>query len=170
MVDSSNSLEQREPSHNHTGGQQDGSNGSMRGSGLQGKKSMLASIPVNCPAPTGQTCTLHIMLDTKVSVGSPGGGSFRSGPRSSFQFLIDGAPPTLGPTDALGNYVFAENVVTTGAQELEERQSYPASVITSAQSGNHTINVNLACIDLFDEGGCLVTAHWSTMRVDVFEP
>jgi len=134
------------------------------------KKSMLAAIPVNCPAPTGQTCTLHIALDTKVSVGSLFGGVSHPGPTSFFQFLIDDAPPTFGPTDAHGNYMFAQNVVTDRGTLLVERQSYAASVVTSVQSGNHKIDVNLACIDLFDSGGCLVTAHWSTMRIDVFEP
>ncbi len=135
-------------------------------------KSMLESIPVNCPAPTGGTCTLHIALDAKVSMSFKFyEGSEGSGPIGSYQFLIDGAPPTLGPTDAHGNYLFERNVITTSEQDkLPDRQSYPASVITSTQSGNHTIDVKIACTDHLKDGGCEVTAHWSTMRVDVFEP
>jgi len=140
--------------------------------GCAAAKSMLESIPVNCPAPTGQTCTFHIALDAKVSMtfkfreGAEG-----SGPIGPYEFLIDGAPPTLGPTDAHGNYLFERNVITQSEQnKLPDRQSYPASVITSTQSGNHTIDVKIVCRDDLREGGCEVTAHWSTMRVDVFEP
>ena len=93
------------------------------------------------------------------------------GPIGSYEFLIDGAPPTLGPTDAHGNYLFERNVITQSEQnKLPDRESYPASVITSTQSGNHTIDVKIVCTDDLREGGCEVTAHWSTMRVDVFEP
>jgi hypothetical protein len=140
--------------------------------GCKAVKPMLESIPVNCPAPTGQTCTFHIALDAKVSMSfNFHEGAQGSGPIGSYEFLIDGAPPTLGPTDAHGNYLFERNVITQSEQNnFPDRQSYPASVITSTQSGNHTIDVKIACTDDLKVGGCEVTAHWSTMRIDVFEP
>ena len=124
--------------------------------GCTAAKSMLESIPVNCPAPTGQTCTFHIALDAKVSMSYKFyEASEGSGPIGFYQFLIDGAPPTLGPTDVHGNYLFERNVITQSEQnKLPDRQSYPGSVITSTQSGNHTIDVKIVCTDDLGQGGC----------------
>src|SRR5580700_7793386 len=59
--------------------------------GCLAKTPMFATIQVTCPAPIGQTCTFHISLDAKVSL-SNGWATF-------YQFLVDGAAPTIGPTD-----------------------------------------------------------------------
>jgi hypothetical protein len=78
---------------------------------------------------------------------------------------------TIGPTDRYGVYLFQENVV--GIKGLPIRQSDPASVVatvTNSSSNNHSITLNIGCIDSFNIGGCATTAHASTMRVDVFEP
>jgi hypothetical protein len=131
--------------------------------GCFAERAMFAAIPVTCPAATGQTCTFHISLDAKMSLVSTA--------TSFYQFLIDGAAPTVGPTDAHGVYVFQENTVTF--QGLPLRQSYPASVVTSvtnSSSNSHAIMLDLGCADTTKTGGCETTANWSTMRVDVFEP
>ena len=50
---------------------------------------------------------------------------------------------------------------------------YPASVVGKVRNLKtklHKIDVDIACIDVSQLGGCGVTAHWSTMRIDVFEP
>jgi len=148
--------------------------------GCHAKTTVLTSIPVTCPAPTGQTCTFHIFMDTKTSITFHCGttGCIGPGPAGSYQFLVDGAAPTIGPTDENGYYLFAKNVQSDsndgrGFYHYASRQGYPASVlasVTNSSSNNHTIDVNLACEDANHFGGCEVTARWSTMRVDVFEP
>jgi hypothetical protein len=88
-----------------------------------------------------------------------------------YQFLVDGAAPTIGPTDRYGVYLFQENVI--GIKGLPIRQSDPASVVatvTNSSSNNHSITLNIGCIDSFNISGCATTAHASTVRVDVFEP
>ncbi len=138
---------------------------------------MLVSIPVTCPAATGQTCTFHISLDAKIDVSFPCDFEcYATGPETSYRFLVDGTAPNPGPTDAKGNYLFGNNVgavsENTGKAFLS-RQSYPASVVatvTNTTSGNHTIDVNLECADKSMFGGCMASAHWSTMKVDVYEP
>ncbi|HXM21954.1 MAG TPA: hypothetical protein VN948_11905 [Terriglobales bacterium] len=140
--------------------------------GCSAKTSMFAPIPVTCPAPPGQTCTFHISLDTKTSIKFPGGGG-GAGPTGSYQFLVDGVAPTIGPTDKNGEYLFEKNAFTSGDVPHAARQSYPASVLATVRNSNsnsHTIVVNVGCKDFIKQGGCAVTAHWSTMRVDVFEP
>ncbi len=88
----------------------------------------------------------------------------------SFQFLVDDTAPTIGPTGADGFYLFAKNFV--GFNGFDTRQSFPASVlttVTNSSSNDHTVALNLVCSDI-NGSGCEVTAHWSTIRVDVFEP
>lgn len=145
--------------------------------GCTARSPMLQSIPVTCPAATGKTCTLHIELEAKVATSFPGKASdFGPGPAAFYQFSVDGAPPTPGPTDAKGNYLFSRSVSTysVGSKSgLFNRQSYPASVVatvTNTSSSNHTIDVNLICQAENKETGCVADGGWSTMRVDVFEP
>lgn len=144
--------------------------------GCQAITPMFAPIPVTCPAAVGETCTFHISLDTKVSVAHPPScHCLGQGPAGIFQFSIDGVAPTIGPTNMNGIYFFEVNGFTNNIAPHEAtRLSYPASVLTtvtnSSSSNAHTIMVNVGCSDTLQEGGCKATAHWSTMRVDVFEP
>jgi len=137
--------------------------------GCRAKTAMFAPLSVTCPAATGQTCTFHIFLDAKATVSGfcnlcPAGGI------DYFQFLVDGAAPTIGPTDAQGFYRFAENIIGVVSNEI--RQSFPASVVgsvTNSSSNNHTVTLSVAC-KATNNAGCETTAHASTLRVDVFEP
>jgi hypothetical protein len=143
--------------------------------GCRAKTSMLTAIPVICPAAMGQTCTFHISLDAKTAIDLPPScNCFGAGPTGFYQFLVDGVAPTIGPTDANGDYLFEVNGYTQGTiPDSAARLSYPASVLTTVTNSNsnaHTIDVNAGCSDTLKEGGCEVTTHWSTMRVDVFEP
>jgi len=143
--------------------------------GCRARASMFAPIPVTCPAAAGKTCTFHISLDTKTSIGFPCGAGCESlGPAGLYQFLVDGVAPTVGPTSKNGDYIIEDNVITWSVGTRQNRQSYPASVLATVtnvgSNSSHTITVGLGCADTDQEGGCVVTTHWSTMRVDVFEP
>jgi hypothetical protein len=146
---------------------------------------MLKSIPVTCPAATGKTCTFHISLDAKVALSynwqvNGFGGCFNLSGSTGYQFLVDGAPLTVGPLDPHDSYLIAQNVFTcseqVGGPLYFTRQSFPASVITTVTNTNgnsHTIDVNLSCASTSQDQfltGCEAIAHNSTMRVDVFEP
>jgi len=144
---------------------------------------VLKSILVTCPAAIGKTCTFHISLDTKVELSFDIGRSGCAAPLTgltAYEFLVDGAPPTVGPIDANGNYVFAENIdsCTEDTRRLNGfiRQSFPASVIatvTNTTAVSHTIDVNLVSSNTSGTEtvlGVEAIAHSSTMRVDVFEP
>ena len=144
-----------------------------KSTGCSAKTPMFAAIPFTCPAATGQTCTFHIALDTKTSIVSGCGNCGGSGGIGFYQFLVDDAPPTIGPTNKNGDYLFERFAYTGGLPKGATRQSYPASVLTSvtnSSSNSHTILVNVGCLDANDTGGCSATAYWTTMRVDVFEP
>jgi hypothetical protein len=74
-------------------------------SGCHAKKSVFAPITVTCPAATGQTCIFHIVLDAKTSINTCGN-CLGAGVTGFYQFLVDGAAPTIGPTDEDGFYLF----------------------------------------------------------------
>jgi hypothetical protein len=140
-----------------------------KGNGCSTEKKYLTSIPVTCPAGRGKTCTFHIALDAKVDIGGPQGGT-SEGTLGFYRFLIDGVPPTVGPTGPHGGYLFEKDIYTNLENSPAAlRLSYPASVVTSTASGNHTIDVNVGCTDT-GLGGCGLTARWGTMRIDIFEP
>jgi hypothetical protein len=144
-----------------------------RKSGCGAKTSMFAPITVTCPAAIGQTCTFHISLDTKTSIVAGCGDCAGGGPTGFYQFLVDNAPPTIGPTGKDGSYVFEEDAYTGGEPKFASRQSDPASVlgaVTNSSSNSHTIVVGVGCLDNVNSGGCAAIAHWSTMRIDIFEP
>ena len=143
------------------------------GAGCSARTQMFAPVSVTCPAKLGQTCTIHIWLDTKTSVVLGCGNCGGAGTTGFYQFLIDKTVPTIGPTDEHGNYLFEKYGYTGGIPSKAARQSYPASVLTAVTNVNsyvHTITVNVGCRDAAKSGGCEATAHWSTMRVDVFKP
>jgi hypothetical protein len=126
----------------------------------QAQAPMFAAIPVVCPAATGHTCTFHISLDAQIY--------WLLGTRNSYRFLIDGAAPTIGPTDQHGVYVFQRK----GELNVPDVQSCLASVVTTvtnSSSNTHKIKVDLGC-STFNSSECQTAAHSSTMRVDVFEP
>ena len=134
------------------------------------KTSMFAPVQVICPAAAGRTCTFHISLDTKTSVGYPPSyGQAGGGPTGFYQFLVDGAAPTIGPTDREGIYLFERNIYDDGLDRL----NLPASVLAAVKnvsSNSHTITVNVGCVDTQNLGACWVAAYSTTIRVDVFEP
>jgi hypothetical protein len=140
--------------------------------GCIAKTPMFAPVALACPAQIGLTCTFHISLDSKVSFSdfcnSP---CHVSGPMVFFEFLVDGKVPTIGPTDKSGDYIVQWNFQISGGNPV--RQSYPASllaVVRNRTSENHQISVSVGCRETNDDMGCEALSHWTTMRVDVFEP
>jgi hypothetical protein len=130
---------------------------------------MFNPIYVSCPAAIGKTCTLNIMLDAKTEISDYQLGDI--GDVGRYQFLVDGKAPVPGPTDGQGFYIFSAYGATYYSPPFVTRISYPASVIgrvTNSKSKDHKIEVGLSCNSVGTD--CNTAAHWSTMRVDVFEP
>jgi hypothetical protein len=143
------------------------------GAGCSARKLMLSAIPVTCPAATGQTCTFHLSLDAKTGILLGCKNCAGSGTTGFYQFLLDDAAPTIGPTDEFGNYVFERYAYTDGSSQFESCQGYPTSVlgqVTNTTSNSHTITVFVGCRDTSGLGSCEATTFWTTMRVDIFEP
>lgn len=125
--------------------------------GCTAKTAMFDPVTITCPGGSGQTCTIHIALDAKVSFINEG----------FYQFLIDDAAPTIGPTGDGGGYT----VVRGFSLNLTSRLSMPASVVGTVVNsglGTHTIAVNIGCDN--DQDVCEIDANSTTMRVDIFQP
>lgn len=136
--------------------------------GCSARTPWFGPISVTCPAATGQTCTFSISLDAKTSTVMGCGNCGGAGVTGFYQFLVDEAAPTIGPTEENGDYLFDTWSYTGGLPKGASRQSYPASVIaavTNTSSNNHTITLGLGCKDVGKTGGCE-----TTMRVEVYEP
>jgi hypothetical protein len=129
---------------------------------------MFKPIHVICPAAIDNSCTLNITLDAHAGINSD---EDVLGDEGRYQFLVDGAAPVPGPTDG-GFYTFS--AYSGGFQSsFDTRQSYSASVVgrvINSRSKEHKIEVSVSCKDVSLLGGCSATTHYSTMRIDVFEP
>jgi len=142
--------------------------------GCAAETPILKSIPVKCPGGDGDTCTLHIFFDAKVTVLLPCGGqgcAGTSGATNSYRFLVDGVAPTPGPTGEHGEYVFGKNVISD--TDYPARQTYTGSVVAQLKnvgSRDHEIAISLRCVDTLKFHGCGLVASHSTLRVDVFIP
>jgi hypothetical protein len=132
---------------------------------------MFKPIHVTCPAGFGKTCTLNVALVAKTFV-FPCESGCTGGNEGMYQFLIDGKAPVPGPTDDKGFYVFS--IYGVGFYSpYDTRVSYPASIVgkvTNLRSKDHKIAVSVSCADVTRLSLCEASAHWSTMRIDVFEP
>jgi hypothetical protein len=110
-----------------------------------------------CPAVATQSCTFYVHVET-ASTASISVGQFR--------FLVDGAAPTPGPTDASGFVTFSAGV-------SDETEAFSHAVVgkvtNSVDNQSHTVEVDLACTS----GGiitCQVGAGSATLRIDIFQP
>jgi len=130
------------------------------GSICKARHAMFRPVTVQCPAASGGTCTFHISLNAQVETDE-------SNPIVAFQYLVDNAAPSPGPTDADGNYQLLANRVTSAGSP--PFQSFSAAVdATVTGSGDHTIGVYIACMGT--GSGCKAIAHWSELKVDIFLP
>jgi hypothetical protein len=128
-----------------------------RTAGCRVKTLLLAPVSVTCPAPACQTCTFHISLDSPIKVVLGCTNCQGSGTTGFYQFLIDDAVPTIGPTGGDGNYVFESYGFADGNPTYATVQNYPASIlttVTNSTSNSHTISLNLGCWDAIKVGGC----------------
>jgi hypothetical protein len=135
----------------------------------QAARPLLDAIPVTCPGGPGQVCTLHVVLDAKVSMPRNNG---NAGSKGFFQFLIDGATPDLGPTGKNGVYPIEQYVISDGGN-FASRQTFAASIlatVTNSSSDQHTVSVKIGCEDTSSTFfGCEIDSHPGTMRIDAFE-
>ena len=134
---------------------------------------MIGPTSITCPGSTGQTCTLQVSLSATLSASLPCTTTcLGSGSSAFYQFLVDNAPPSIGPSDQNGDYLVQKGVVT-GNSEQRAIQTSTASVlgsVTNSASDTHQVMVNVGCLATINQQGCKVTPRQITMRVDVFQP
>jgi hypothetical protein len=112
-----------------------------------------------CDGAIGKTCTLYIHVDSQVSVSNLDVGAFK--------FLVDGVPPTPGPTGDTGSVGW--NGASSSAFYEAHSFAVVAYVTNKTVNQQHTIEVDVDC---FDEGGdgCVTDAGFATLQATVYTP
>jgi hypothetical protein len=117
---------------------------------------------VQCPKPSGQTCTFYIHLESTVNVTTADNGLFK--------FLVDGAAPTPGPTDSNGFTRWVLNDPDSGSIEGEARSfAVVAKVKNSSANQSHAVEVDIACEDETGDG-CTATMAFASLNIAVYTP
>jgi hypothetical protein len=115
-----------------------------------------------CPRPAGKSCTLYIHLESQVEVTTNDNGLFK--------FLVDGVPPTPGPTDGTGLVRWVLNDPDSGSIEFEARAfGVVATITNSIANQNHPVEVDIACQDLTGDG-CTASMGFASLNIAVYTP
>jgi len=133
------------------------------GGGCMATVPLLPVLPVMCPAAVGGTCTFYIHLETNDALTTPDMGRF--------QFLVGGAPPFPGPTDAAGFFIWDNNDPVSGiAAPVSHSYAVTASVKNVVAGQVWPIMINLGCVDMGGAVGCTTTTFFSNLQVTVHLP
>jgi hypothetical protein len=117
----------------------------------------LESIP--CPGATGVKCTYEVAMAAETTV-DPGNAGF-------YQFLIDGAGPNGGGTEAGGYYPW-ENQGAGGT--YSSAYTVTSQVQNTSSNQSHSIAVNVACEDTSFSGSCSGGVIFTSLTIRVLKP
>jgi hypothetical protein len=127
----------------------------------------IASTPVfsrsvQCPRPSGQTCTFYLHLESTVK-----GTALDN---ELFKFLVDGRRPTPGPTDSTGFTRWDLSDPDSGAINGEARSfAVVATVRNRSANQSHAIEVDIACEDETGDG-CMATMSFASLNIAAYTP
>jgi hypothetical protein len=115
-----------------------------------------------CPQPGGKTCTLYVHLESQDEVTANDNGLFK--------FLVDGRPPSPGPTDGTGLFRWVLNDPDSGNIEFEARSfAVVATVRNGFTNQNHSVEVDIACEDITGDG-CTAAMGLASLNIGVYTP
>jgi hypothetical protein len=115
-----------------------------------------------CPRPAGKTCTLYINLESQVEVTTDDNGLFK--------FLVDGVPPSPGPTDGTGLVRWVLGDPDSGSIDFEARSfGVVATITNSIANQNHPVEVDIACQDITCDG-CSASMGFASLNIAVYTP
>jgi hypothetical protein len=99
---------------------------------------------VVCPQSAGKTCTLYVHVESQDEVTANDNGLFK--------FLVDGLPPSPGPTDGTGLFRWVLNHPDSGNIEFEARSfAVVATETNRIPNQTHSVEVDIACEDITGE-------------------
>jgi hypothetical protein len=115
---------------------------------------------IKCPAAAGGTCTYYVHLETQASVSALDSGVF--------QFLVDGAAPSPGPTDIFG--FFTWDAADPNSAIMKARSyAVVAQASNSFSNQGHTIEVQFGCIDATGDG-CSASIGFASLSIGLYTP
>ena len=121
-----------------------------------------ALLNVQCPKPAGQYCELYIHLESQdITLTQRDTGMFR--------FWVDNAPANPGPVDAAGYFTWDNNDGgSVNAAPFSHSYAVVAHVYNQEANQNHTVEVDVNCIDANGSALCTVSSGLSTLEVNVY--
>jgi hypothetical protein len=117
---------------------------------------------VLCPQPAGRTCTLYVHVESQDEVTANDNGLFK--------FLVDGRPPSPGPTDGTGLFRWVLNDPDSGNIEFEARSfAVVATVRNRFPNQTHSVEVDIACEDITGDG-CTAAMGLASLNLGIYTP
>jgi len=121
----------------------------------------VSTVSIPCPGATGVKCTYEVNIAAQSNMESPGEGLY--------QFLIDGAIPNGGGTDANGFWIWGISGPSgPGPMSGSAAYSVNSQVTNTSANQSHSIVVNLGCS--MGNPGCTVNSGQTSLTVRVLKP
>jgi hypothetical protein len=118
-----------------------------------------------CPAAAGRTCTYYVHLETHVL-------SISTLDDALFRFLIDGAAPSPGATNASG-FVRAARLDCGTAKTCgagARSGAVTGTVTNNTANSAHTVEVDIACKDVIGSDGCSLQGGFANVEINTHKP
>jgi hypothetical protein len=115
---------------------------------------------ISCPGPVGTKCTYEVNIAAQTFV-------YPAGQQGLYQFLIDGAIPSGGGTDANGFYGWEE---TGPVGQFTSAYAVTSSVKNVSTNQSHSIVLNYGCFDTLVLGHCGANSGFASLTVRVLKP
>jgi hypothetical protein len=111
-----------------------------------------------CDGAAGKTCTFYLHIDAQVALTGQD--------QALFEFFVDGAPPTPGPTGLNG----LVNVGGAGDSEYQTRSFGVVAYVTNKTlNQQHNIEIDILCED-FNGDGCMGQTGFASLQAVVYTP
>ena len=123
---------------------------------------------IKCPGAIGTKCVFQITISSQNQVGS---NDLPANPSEEglYQFLVDGKPPSPGPTLVGGFYLWT--LLQAASSISAVSTAVTGSVTNSAANQVHSISVGISCDEVNgDSTGCFESTQFANLQIARYHP
>jgi hypothetical protein len=123
---------------------------------------------IKCPGAIGTKCVFQITISSQNQVGS---NDLPANPSEEglYQFLVDGTPPSPGPTLVGGFYLWT--LLQAASSISAVSTAVTGSVTNSAANQVHSISVGISCNEVNgDNTGCFESTQFANLQIARYQP
>jgi hypothetical protein len=123
---------------------------------------------IKCPGATGTKCVFQITITSQNQTGS---NDLPANPSEEglYQFLVDGTPPSPGPTLVGGFYLWT--LLQAASSISAVSTAVTGSVTNSAANQVHSISVAISCNEVSgDSTGCFESTQFANLQIARYHP